>query len=162
MMNNVNSFVFAIAFLLLLGASQAQEAIPAAGGNSVGDGGSLNFTVGQVLYCSNTGSGGSVSEGVQQPYEIWVYSGIDEKESVELECSVYPNPVTNELTLKIESLNNIRLSYQLFDANGKLLENNNIETLETSISAKHLQSGTYFLKINSSLETIKVFKIIKQ
>lgn len=55
---------------------KAQEAIPASGGNATGSGGSVSYSVGQVEYSSNTGSGGSVAAGVQQPYEISVVTGL--------------------------------------------------------------------------------------
>jgi hypothetical protein len=53
----------------------AQEAIPAGGGNASGSGGSASYSVGQVVYTTNTGTNGSAAQGVQQPYEISVVSG---------------------------------------------------------------------------------------
>jgi len=161
MINYVNKLVAVLVFLIAANAGNAQEVIPAGGGNSEGNGGKLTFTVGQLLYCTNTGSGGSVSEGVQQPYEIWVYSGIEETNSFELECSVFPNPVSDMLTLQIKDFRNLKLRFQLYDVNGKILENNKIENAETHISVKNLSSGTYFLKVLSNEKEIKNFKLIK-
>jgi len=48
----------------------AQTAIPAAGGNATGSGGTVSYSVGQLTYNTYQGSVGTVSEGVQQPYEI--------------------------------------------------------------------------------------------
>lgn len=49
--------------VLLLGLGltrlQAQEAIPASGGNATGNGGSASYSVGQVVYTTNTGTNGS-------------------------------------------------------------------------------------------------------
>ena len=67
--------------LLLLGVGltglQAQQAIPASGGNASGSGGSASYSVGQVIYSKNTGTNGSVAQGIQQPYEIMVVTGIE-------------------------------------------------------------------------------------
>ncbi|RLD56213.1 MAG: T9SS C-terminal target domain-containing protein, partial [Bacteroidetes bacterium] len=81
---------FMIVALLFLGLSnlQAQEVIPATGGEASGSGGSASYTVGQVVYTTNTGTNGnSVSQGVQQPYEISVVTGIAEAKDINLEVS---------------------------------------------------------------------------
>lgn len=58
-----------LSFLLLgMGmALQAQQATTAAGGDAIGSGGSISYSIGQVLYISNTGDSGKINEGVQQP-----------------------------------------------------------------------------------------------
>ena len=47
---------------------QAQNIIPASGGNATGSGGTVSYTVGQIVYVTDTGNTGSVIQGVQQPY----------------------------------------------------------------------------------------------
>jgi hypothetical protein len=69
----------------------SQEAIPASGGDASGSGGTLSFTVGQLGYSSNSGSNGSVAEGVQQPYEISTTVGI-ELSNISLDFIAYPKP----------------------------------------------------------------------
>ena len=145
---------------------QAQEAIPASGGNASGSGGSASYSVGQLVYKTNTSANGSVAHGVQQPYEISVVIGIEESYGIKLECMVYPNPTAGFLNLKIENYDNENLFYQLFDISGKLLEIKKITGNETTISMTNLVSATYFLKIikmkyASSKQEIKIFKIIK-
>ena len=145
---------------------QAQEAIPASGGNASGSGGTVSYTVGQVVYTTNTGTNGSVAQGVQQPYEISVVSGIEQAKGINLECSAYPNPTTDFLTLKVENYDNKNLSYQLFDISGKLLKTEKLTGNEITISMANLVSATYFLKVvqtkhASSQQEIKTFKIIK-
>ena len=161
MRNHVNKLVAILVFFIIVTEVNAQEVIPAGGGTAEGNGGKLTFTVGQLLYCTNMGSGGTVSEGVQQPYEIWVYSGVEETSDVSLTCSVFPNPVGEKLTLQIRDLKNIKLSFHLYDANGRTIENNTIEKEETQISVKNLLPGTYFLKVISNEKDVKKFKIIK-
>jgi hypothetical protein len=117
-------------FLLGLGLTglQAQTAVPATGGHASGSGGTVNYSVGQVVYTTNTGgSNGTVAQGVQQPFEISVVTGLVEAKGINLSVSAYPNPTTDFLNLKVENYNNTNLSYQLFDISGKLLETKKIK-----------------------------------
>lgn len=140
---------------------QAQEAIPATGGNASGSGGSASYSVGQVVYTTNTGTNGSVAQGVQQPYEISVISGIEQAKGINLICSAYPNPTTDFLTLNVENYDNENLSYQLFDISGKLLENKKLTSNETRIDMNNRVPAIYFLKVMDNQIEVKTFKIIK-
>jgi len=142
---------------------QAQEAIPATGGNASGNGGTVSYSVGQVINTTNTGANGSVAQGVQQPYEISVVTGIKEAIGINVSVSVsaYPNPVTEFLKLKVESYKVENLSYQLYDMNGRLLENKKITSNETSIAMSNHSPAIYFLKITQANKEVKMFKIIK-
>ncbi len=86
---------------------QAQNTIPASGGNASGGGGTVSYSVGQIVYTTNTSvSSGSVAQGVQQPFEISVITAIEQAEDITLVCSVYPNPASDFLTLKVENYDN--------------------------------------------------------
>jgi hypothetical protein len=148
-------------FGLGLAGLQAQETISTTGGNASGSGGSVCYSVGQVVYNTNTGTTGTVTQGVQQPYEISVSSGIEETQGIILSCSAFPNPTTDFLTLKAENYDKENLSYQLYDTDGKLLENKKIEGDETSIDMSSLSPATYFLKVIDNNKEVKIFKIIK-
>ena len=151
--------IFSVAFLLLgLGGLHAQESPTATGGEATGVGGTVSYSLGQVVYTTNTGSNGSVEQGVQQPYEISATVGINES-SISLEMSVYPNPTTNYLTLKVEITKN--LSYQLFDMQGKVIVSKKIIDNTTTVVMENLPTATYLLKVTDSNKTVKTFKIIK-
>ncbi|MDD2634269.1 MAG: hypothetical protein PHW82_02085 [Bacteroidales bacterium] len=49
---------------------QAQESVNTTGGNALGSGGSVSYSAGQVIYTNNTGTSGSVAQGVQQPITL--------------------------------------------------------------------------------------------
>lgn len=102
-----------------------------------------------------------MTQGVQQPYEIFVVTGIEEETGINLMCSLYPNPATNFLTLKFENCDIENLSYGLYDVNGKLLENKIIEGNETSIIMSILTPAAYFLKVIQNNKEVKTFKIVK-
>lgn len=150
-------------FLIFVGLSglQAQEVIPASGGNASGSGGTVNYTVGQVVYATQTGTNGSVAQGVQQAYEISVINGIEQATHINLICTVYPNPTTDFLTLNITEYNNENLSYYLFNISGQLLESKKLINNETTITMLNRVGSIYFLKITKNQKEIKTFKIIK-
>ena len=153
-------------FVIAIGLTglKAQETIPTTGGNASGSGGSISYSVGQVVYTTNTGTNGTVAQGVQQPFEISVITAIEEARGINLNCTAFPNPTTDYLILKVDaslSLSSRSSSYQLYDISGKLLENKNITGIETSISMNDLVPATYFLKVTIHNKVIKIFKIIK-
>lgn len=141
--------------------SYAQEAVPASGGNATGSGGSVSYTVGQVVYTTNSGTNGSVAQGVQQPYEVSVTTGTEQAKEISLGLTAYPNPTTENIKLSIGNYNTDNLSYQLFDVAGKLLQNKKIESTETVIPMENLDHASYFVKIIDNKKEVKVFKIIK-
>ena len=150
-----------IAFILLgLGGLHAQETTAATGGESSGTGGTASYTIGQVVYTTATGANGSVAQGVQQPYEISVILGIEVAE-INLGISAYPNPTTNLLTLKIGNYGNEKLTYQLYDLLGRLLDKKQVTSNNTTIIMERLPNSTYFLKVSNNKQFVKSFKIIK-
>jgi hypothetical protein len=140
----------------------AQDAIPVSGGKAAGSGGEMSFTVGQVVYTTVSAINGTITQGVQQPYEILIVSGNDEVSEINLECSVYPNPTADFLILKIMNYDANDFSYKLFDIKGNLLKTKEITTIETLISVRYLTSGIYLLRISNNSQVVRTFKVIKK
>ena len=154
--------ITSVAFLLLgLGGLYAQETVPATGGDATGTGGSSSYTLGQVVYTNNTGSNGSIVQGVQQPYDISAILGMDLAE-INLELLAYPNPTSNALTLNIGNYNNEKLTYQLYNIQGELLASKQITNRNTIISMQDLPMSTYLLSVLVNNSSIKTFRIIKK
>jgi hypothetical protein len=151
--------------VLLLGLGltglQAQESINATGSKASGSGGSASYSVGQVVYTTSTGANGTVAQGVQQPFEISEVSGLEEAKGISLSVSAYPNPTTDLLTLEVKDFELSNLHFQLFDMNGKLLQNEKITGNQTSIVMSNLITATYFVKVVKGNRDVKTFKIIK-
>jgi len=159
---------FIITALLLFGSGlrciQAQESVNASGGNASGSAGSVSYSVGQVEYKAQGNASGSVSQGVQQLYDIFVLIGYKEAEAITLRCSVFPNPSNDFLTLKVDASQNFNIQgmyFQLFNTNGILLTGNSLTGNETSIDMSKLLPATYILKIMNDTKEVKTFKIIK-
>jgi hypothetical protein len=151
-------------FLIVLLATQfvySQEVISASAGSATGSLGSGSYTVGQVFYTTHTAATGSVSQGVQQPFEIQTLSN-PALTTVNLTAVTYPNPTKDFIILKItdSALHNLR--YTLFDVNGKAIASGSITESSTQIQLKYLSIGAYILKVIQQNQSLKTFKILKQ
>jgi hypothetical protein len=155
-----------VGFFLFFGEVAAQQVVVSSGGSSSGTGGSVSYTIGQVVYTTVAGTNGSVSQGVQQPYEISTVTGINQSKGVNLSFLVYPNPVADYLTLKVEDIKTAAYTFSIYDFNGKLLLSKKVDSQEMKISMKLFLPATYLLKVSqmkngSTPQEIKTFKIIK-
>jgi len=150
--------LLAIGFLSA-GFAQAQQSANAAGGDATGSGGSVAYSLGQVVYTANNSPSGTVSQGVQQAYEIFLI-GINETE-LNISLSVFPNPTSDYLTIKVQNYNNEALSYNFIDEQGKLVLNEQITTHDTHVAMSTIARGAYFINVLQANKKIQTFKIIK-
>lgn len=150
-------------FLLffLLSYCYSQTATVVTGGMGSGTGGSISYTFGQVLFNTFSSSSGSISQGVQQPYEISVLTGLKEPSGLGQFIIVYPNPTRHSLILKIEDNILDGIYYKLFDISGKLLETNTVSNLETTIKVEYLSPALYIIKVFRNNKVIASFRIVK-
>ncbi len=137
---------------------EAQEISLTSGNSLSGTGGTVSYSVGQVVFTTTYGVSGSVAQGVQQAYEI---SNVYEVDGISLICSVYPNPTTDLLVLKIDNYNANNLSFQLIDAFGKVCQNAEISGPETIVSMNYLPAAIYFIKVIENNRVVKIFKVVK-
>ena len=157
----INNSLFFLAFLLTfsVNAQTSHQVLSATGGDATGSGGTVAFSVGQIVYTTSTGTTGSVAQGVEQAYEI---SSVGIKETaLNISLSVFPNPTSDFLTLKVQDYNNEALSYNLLDEQGKLVLNEQIITQDTQVAMSTLARGAYFINVFQENKKIQTFKIIK-
>ena len=139
----------------------AQQAVLSADCEGSGTGGTVSWSVGQVAYGSWSDATGIKTEGVQQPYEIYIMIGIEEVGS-DPGCILFPNPTAGNVTLKFLQSNFKNFSFTLYDLNGKSLRSGTIDKEAVSISMEDLHPDTYFLVLSEKDQAIKTYKIIKQ
>ena len=117
--------------LLLLGLGltglQAQESINTTGGNATGDGGSASYSIGQMVYTTTTGDDGSVAQGVQQAFEIYVL-GVEDLEEIK------------------HSHEELQAKVQLFK---KIAYNSNVDNSLNSCRKLFNQLGIYFVELEA-------------
>ena len=156
-----NTLIVFLAFLLSfsVNAQTSHQVLSASGGDATGSGGSVAYSVGQIVYTTHTGTTGSVAQGVEQAYEIYSV-GIKET-ALNISLSVFPNPTSDFLTLKVEDYNNEALNYTLLDEQGRLVFNEQITTQDTQVAMSTLARGAYFINVLQANKKIQTFKIIK-
>jgi hypothetical protein len=156
----LNKILMALMFAGSALSSKAQQTVTAAGGDGAGAGGSVAYSIGQVAYTTNTAATGSVAQGIQQPYEIFL-TEIREPVAGKITLSVFPNPTTGTLTLQVAGMDHAQLSYQLFDLEGKLLAVHALIADKTTIDMEQLAAAPYFIHIIRNTGIVQSFKVIK-
>jgi hypothetical protein len=149
-------------FLVLIPLSPlfAQESILSAGGDPSSATGSVSWSVGGIVYSTWIDTTGSVVEGVQQPYEIYI-TGLGEPGSAGV-CTIYPNPSTGKITIRISQSTAKDFSWSLTDQEGRLLMQNSLYEKETAVSIDDLVPSVYFLTVLKNELPLKTYKIIKK
>ena len=160
-LNSIKILSFVLLFSTL---TTAQVSVNTSGGDAAGTSGSIAYSVGQVFISTYMNNSGSVSQGVQQPYEVSVVLSDNNPEGIDVNLSVFPNPTSNYITLSINALQFIKnqlLTYQLYDTSGKILQSNRINKNTIVIYLEPFESATYFLRVLKSNKELKTFKLIK-
>jgi hypothetical protein len=102
-----SSLAYLAGTLLWISAAQAQDATNSSGGNATGNGGTVSYSIGQVVYNFNAGNAGSVAQGVQHSFEI-LPVGNTEK-SLNISLTIFPNPTAENLILQANNYSNEKL-----------------------------------------------------
>lgn len=157
--NKSRPSVMLATMILWAGIVQAQESVNTSGSNASGSGGSVAYSIGQVSYITEKGVTGSVAQGVQHAFEIYVV-GIEETD-LDITLTVFPNPTTHHLILQIGGYSNEKLSYQLVDMQGKLLKIGQITDSQTQIQMDGLPCAAYLISVINQDKNIQSFIIIK-
>lgn len=148
-------------FSFLFGYSQKDNV--ASGGEALGSGGTVSYSIGQVTYETNSGSDGNLNQGVQQPFEIFVILSNPEFISDLTKITLLPNPAVNTVVLSVSDMNNfVGAIYNLTDITGKIIEKGNINSKDTSLDVSTLPGAYYFLNVFQNNKAIKSFKLLKK
>ncbi len=80
-------------------------------------------------------------------------------ENQDLKVNIYPNPVSEVLTINAKKAIN---AYQIYDVNGQLLINkSNVNSSKAEVSLGNIPSGMYLLKVAADGKN-QVFKVLKK
>jgi hypothetical protein len=157
----MNKCLFVVAFLGCINFAQAQESINASGGVTIGTGGAVSFSVGQMVYTTDSKEAGAVVQGVQRPYKITTTD--IKKLDTTISFKAYPNPSSEDLFLEMNAFRNEKLNYHLYDMQGKLIMTNPIEVPKTQINMRALAVGSYVIHIHDSMnQAIQTIQVIKE
>ena len=139
----------------------AQDTVNASGGDAIGTGGSVNYSIGQLIINSDKGTNGSLSPGVQHSIELLTL-GIDDDLEIVTSLTVHPNPTSNHLKIKLDLESYDGLLYQLYNVNGSLIQSAKIERNNFKVSMSTLPAAIYILNIKKLNNNLKTFRIINQ
>lgn len=162
MSNKIRSFFALFLFWFAYTGAQGQESIVTTGAIGSGNGGTLNYSIGQMVYTNTLGSTGTLTNGVQQAYEFSIGTSLKHVKGMPIECVVYSTPNTDVVVLKIERFQQNPLSYRLYDLQGKLLERRSVVSLETSINMGQRPSATYLLTVTQKDKIVQTIRISKK
>lgn len=156
--------IFFVTLLCYSGAAFAQSAIVPVGGDAQNNNGSVSYTVGQIaVQTSENSNGVTVGEGVQQPYEILTV-GVDDYPQIVLDAVVYPNPTENIAQLHLNGfeipVDGLRAN--LYDGNGKMLQNLNVTEELTAFQIGQYATGIYYLELRDGVRVLKTFKVVRR
>lgn len=123
----------------------------------------LDISVGEVITAqSQTGINPQLSQGYVQPQIRSNISVLELKKSA-FSLVAYPNPVTDQLNIKIESAIRESYIYGLYDLSGRLVLSGNINGFSGLVNTGGLSNGTYVLKLQtadlSSSQSIRFVKM---
>ena len=118
------------------------------------------FRIRKIDY-SAKGANNEITEGLQQPYEI-VTLAVSDNGNVEKNISLYPNPVKDILFVDFNQEKFSNSTYQLYDAQGKLIKNGNFSQKKNELNFSMLPASVYIIRIFSDNKMVKTFKIIKK
>lgn len=96
---------------------------------------------------------GLVSDSIVSDGVLYLMTTGVDAHSVLNSLTLYPNPATDKATLSLVSASSENIEYQLFDAQGKLVErkelslNQGINTLQIDAGQLQLSKGVYFIKL---------------
>jgi hypothetical protein len=123
-------------------------------------GGSLNYPVCKGDYISRKNMDRNTPNSIQQSYEVYVIAG-EGIFGINLSPAVYPNSMTDLLTLNVKNVSSQKMSFILSDFQGKIIRKEKITENETTILMAALNKSTYHVKVLNDNKEIKIFKIVK-
>jgi len=129
------------------------------GGHSRNNQFSLDYTIGEVVteFGQDTAKGVHLTQGFQQT----MLSIVSVEEHVEdIEIDVYPNPAVDYLNVSIPVLQE-DMQFALFDMQGKLIDQQKINSKAFTIGFSNQATGSYLLVFSTKDQRIKTLQVQK-
>jgi hypothetical protein len=137
----------------------AQQVVGTAGSTLSNVNGSISYTIGEDVAQTLIKGDKTITQGFHQ---TTMGTMVSEMKDLDFSIYIFPNPTSDMLTLKLTKENVAGLQYLIFDINGKLISQKNLESAETNVHVGQLPEGFYIIKVQDDTKVLKTFKIIKQ
>ena len=162
-MKTKNIIVMAAALCMSV-AAMSQSVVASVCADGVGSGGTMSLTVGEVVYQFGENGDYSMTGGVQGSYTVYANEGNEGIAGVEplpFEVAVYPNPVTDRLTVRVSD-GGARLRCQLYSLGGALLADQPLSQGEATLAMGLYAAGSYLLRCVDADGRQQNFKVVKR
>ncbi len=157
-MNKAIYYLTTLLFFAISSAS-AQTVISANGGTATAAGSEVSWTIGEPITATVSDGTTTLTQGFHQT-KIKV-TAVNEIQVPNVKIKVYPNP-TSDFVMVHLSKTVEKATYLLFDITGKLIQQKNIESIDTKIDMTGVANGSYILKLISGQQPLQTFKIVKR
>jgi hypothetical protein len=155
------SLAVAVGTMLFVSISiHAQQVISSTGGTASNGSGTLSFTLGELVIDTRTSGGTTITQGFHQTK--LTITAVSELPCLTFSITAFPNPTSDFVTLKTARENNEKLTYGLFDMQGKLLLKGELLQGEAQVPFATFAAATYIIKITKEGKDIKTLKIVKE
>ena len=153
----LKSYLIAACVVLFSGISlHAQEVLSSQGELYTSDNLIMDYTLGEIFIETVSSESHTLTQGFHQT--SWSFLGqVNHKE--DYRATVFPNPSIDQLNIEAYDFQDV--SYTLFDANGKLLRQGQLQSQLTELDVRSLAAGHYSLILSSDVERLKTFKLVK-
>ena len=129
------------------------------GGHSSNNQFSLDYTIGEVVteFGQDSANRNHLTQGFQQTMLAIVSV---EEHVQDIEIDVYPNPAVDHLNVSIPTLQE-DMQFALFDMQGKLIEQQKINSEAFTIGFSNMSTGNYLLVFSNKDQRIKTLQVQK-
>lgn len=118
----------------------------------------LDWSIGECVTATHSSGSYVITQGFHQ--NSYVATLVKDLRA-DMKMSVYPNPTSDFISLKVESSKIAGMQYTVTDFSGKVLETAEIRTSLQTLNFTNYPVGTYFISVTENMQLIKSFKIIK-
>ena len=146
-----------LGLLAIINSVHSQEVVSTQGETYSSPNAIIDFTVGEVVINTVSDGTNNITQGFHQTN--WNFLGL-ENHTPSFEAIIYPNPT--EDVLKIRTSTFEKVTYTLYDVQGKLVMQDRLSAEQTPIQVSQLAPGSYSLTLNNDTQKLKTFKLIKQ
>lgn len=147
-----------ICTILLSTSAMSQSTLNTSYGVSFDDKGDLTYKVGNVIYSCSDESKAKTKE-TTDPFKIYSV-GIGEG-PVNIMLETYRDPFSNILLLTSTDQMREDMYYEIFNAQGDLLDKKDLMGLQTKISFDEFIVSTFYLRVTNGAMGERVFKVLK-
>lgn len=155
----MNLIKFLCCVLVISTSLSAQQSVNSSGGDISSGDGNIAYSIGQITFETFGTNDGFLSEGVQQPLEIYTL-GIEDE--LKTNFSMYPNPVDDRLNIQMYDVSDQKLTYSIFSNTGRLLKKGELSNSLNVVPLSHLSTGIYLFDISNQNKSVFTKKIIKK